>query len=137
VETAIAAILMAIVGLGIASLFSYAARNTASAGDRELAMAVAQHRMEELRNVAFADSTLTATPPSGTSTTATCAGRQYVVVTTITDSNIVSGQATVKTISVQVTPQNGDPSASASGLFGSVTMVSARSAPKIGPYRAL
>jgi Tfp pilus assembly protein PilV len=134
-ETAIAAVLMAIVGLGIASLFSYAAHNTQSAGDRQLAMAVAQQRMEELRNVAFTDSTLTATSVSGTSATTTSASRHYVVVTTITDSNIVNGQATVKTITVQVTPQTGDPLAS--GLFGSVTMVSARSALKIGPYRAL
>jgi len=43
-ETAIALVLMAIVGLGAASLFFYAARNTVSAGDRELAMAVAQQR---------------------------------------------------------------------------------------------
>lgn len=136
-ETAIASVLMAIVGLGIASLFSFAAKNTASAVDRELAMAVAQQQMEKLRNVAFADASLAATSANGTSVNVSSAGRQYVVLTTITDSNFVDDAATVKTIVIQVTPWNGDPASSGSGLFGQVTMVSVRSAQKVGPYRAL
>lgn len=138
-ETAISMVLMAIVGLGIASLFFYAARNTASASDRELAMAVAQQRVEQLRNVAFVDASLTATSTAGTSTTVTRAGRQYSIVTRIIDSDVINGQPTVKTIQVRVTPLS-DGSAWATtvtSLFGSVTLVSQRTALSMGPNRAL
>ena len=60
-ETAVSMVLLAIVGLGIASIFFFAAKNNVSAGDRELAMAVAQQQMEQLRNVPFTDGTLAAT----------------------------------------------------------------------------
>jgi prepilin-type N-terminal cleavage/methylation domain-containing protein len=138
-ETAIAMVLMAIVGLGVASLFVYAARNTVSAGDRELAMAVAQQTVEQLRNVAFTDASLTATSSSGTSATVTRAGRQYSVVTTITDSNVINGSATAKTISVKVTPLSDGSSwaSTIASVFGSVTLVSQRTALTMGPNRAL
>ena len=82
-ETAIALVLMAIVGLGIMSVLAYSVKSNVSAGDRELAMAVAQQKLEQLRNVAFTDASLTAT--SASPTTLTRAGRTYTVVTTITD----------------------------------------------------
>src|SRR5215475_13250644 len=104
-ETAIALVLMTIVGLGAASLFFYANRNTVSEGDRQLAMAVAQEQMEQLRNVAFTDASLLAT--AGATTTLTRAGRQYTVVTTIEDSNPVNGNPTTKTIWLRVTPALG------------------------------
>jgi len=136
-ETAIALVLMAIVGLGAASLFFFAVRNTVSAGDRELAMAVAQQKIEQLRNVDFSDASLAAT--AGTSTTLTRAGRRYTVLTTIVDSNVVNGQATTKTVTVLVTP-NSDGSAWATNVtsvFGSVTLVWQRTALVMGPNRAL
>lgn len=138
-ETAIALVLMAIVGLGIASVFFYASRYQVSAGDRELAMAVAQQRVEQLRNVAFIDASLTATSPSGTSSTVTRAGRQYSIVTTITDSNVINGQPTTKTITVLVTPQSDGSSwaSTVTSVFGSVTLVSQRTALTMGPNRAL
>src|SRR5438552_19142259 len=83
-ETAIAMVLLAIIGLGIASVFFYAAKNNVSAGDRQLAMAVAQQRMEQLRDLAFTDSNLSATNES--STTVMRAGRSYVVQTSIVDA---------------------------------------------------
>jgi len=136
-ETAIALVLMAIVGLGVASTFVYAAKFNVSAGDRELAMAVAQQRIEQLRNVAFTDSSLAATPSPVTSTVVR-AGRQYSVTTTITDSNVVNGQATAKTIAVKVIPQS-DTATWATGVssyFGAVMLVSERSATSLGPNRA-
>jgi Tfp pilus assembly protein PilV len=136
-ETAIALLLMAVVGLGAASLFFFAVRNTVTAGDRELAMAVAQQKIEQLRNVDFNDPSLAAT--AGTSTTLTRASRRYTVLTTITDSNVVNGQATTKTVTVRVTP-NSETSAWArnvSSVFGSVTLVSQRTALTMGPNRAL
>ena len=138
-ETAIALVLLTIVGLGIASVFFYASKYTVSAGDRELAMAVGQQRIEQLRNVAFLDVSLTATSPSGASSTVIRAGRTYSVLTTITDSNVVNGAATSKTITVQVTPQSDASSwaTSVSSVFGSVTLVCNRTALTVGPNRAL
>ena len=128
-ETAIALVLMAIVGLGAASLFFYAARNTVTAGDRDLAMAVAQQKIEQLRNVEFTDASLAAT--AGTTTTIGRADRSYTVLTTIADTT-----ATTKTITIRVTPIN-EQSAWArniTSLFGSVTLVSQRtSSLTVGP----
>jgi Tfp pilus assembly protein PilV len=104
-ETCIAMVIMLVAVLASAALFAYSIGNNSSAGDRELAMAVAQQRIEQLRNVTFTDSTLTATVTSGTSTTLRRAGRDYTVVTTIADSNVIDGLPTQKTITVQVTPQ--------------------------------
>jgi len=132
-ETAIALVLMAVVGLGAASLFFFAVRNTVSAGDRELAMAVAQQKIEQLRNVDFADASLAAT--AGTSTTLTRAGRSYTVLTTIVTSNVVNGQPTTKTITVRVTPDSDGATwaRNVTSVFGSVTLVWQRSALTIGP----
>lgn len=134
-ETAIALVLMAVVGLGAASLFFFAVRNTVSAGDRELAMAVAQQKIEQLRSVDFTDASLAAT--AGTSTTLTRASRSYTVLTTITDSNVVNGQATTKTVTVRVTP-NSDGATWArnvTSVFGSVSLVCQRTAVTMGPNR--
>jgi len=138
-ETAISLLLMAIVGLGAASLFFYSARNLVSAGDREMAMAVGQQRMEQLRNVSFNDASLGATSTEGAAATVIRAGRQYTVRTTITDTNVVSGQATAKTITVKVTPDSEQSTWArvVSSIFGSVTLVSIRSGQNVGPNRAL
>ena len=136
-ECTIALLLMAVVGLGVAAVFSYSIKNNVSAGDRELAMAVAQQRVEQLRNVAFTDTTLTATATSGTLTSVTRAGRQYSVVTTITDSNVVNGAATTKTITVKVTPNSDGATwaTTVSSIYGSVTLVSTRTSLTMGTYR--
>lgn len=135
-ETAISMVILAIVGLGLASIFFFAAKNNVSAGDRELAMAVAQQEMEQLRNVAYGDARLAAT--AGDQRTVTRAGRQYVVLTTIENSNVINGSATTKTLTIRVTPWS-DGSAWArtvSSVFGSVTMVSFRTSTTLGPNRA-
>lgn len=134
-ETAIAFVLMMIVGLGVASLFAYAATNTSTANDRQLAMAVGQQRIEELRAVLFTDASLAAT--AGTETNVTSGGRPYLIRTVITDSNVVDGQPTLKTITVRVSPQ-GVGSAWArniTSLFGSVTLTTERSTLLLGPNR--
>lgn len=135
-ETAIALVLMAVVGLGAASLFFFAVRNTVSAGDRELAMAVAQQKIEQLRNVEFNDASLAVT--AGTSTTLTRASRRYTVLTTITSSNVVNGAATTKTVTVRVTPDSDGASWSrnVTSVFGSVSLVWQRTALTMGPNRA-
>ena len=134
-ETTISLLLMCVVGLGATSLFFYTVKNMVSAGDRELAMAVAQQRMEQLRNDSFNNLTATA----GTTSTVSRAGRSYSITTTITDSNVVSGVATMKTISIKVVPDNESSvwARTISGVFGSVTLVTTRSGLSVGPYRAL
>lgn len=143
-ETVIAMVLMTIVGLGVASVFFYAASNTASAADREMAMAVAQQRIEQLRNVAFTDITLAATPASGVTTTVTRAGRIHFIITTIVDSNVVAGNATLKTITIKVVPQasitqeaKNAVASPSSTWFRSVILVSERSSLTVGPNRSL
>ena len=137
-ETAIALVLMTIAALGAASLFYYSVRNTVTAGDRDLAMAVAQQKMEQLRNVDFTDAALTATA-STTPVTITRAGFKYQVYTTISDSNSINGQATTKTITVRAAPvsDTANWSGTITTYFGSVTLVAQRTALTMGPNRAL
>lgn len=130
-ETSISMVLMAIIGLGVAGLFTYAASNTSNAADREMATAVAQQTMEQLKSVMFTDASLTATSSSGTSTTVTRLGREYTVVTIITNS----GSGTSKTITVKVTPQ-ASTTPNVNTIFGSVTLVTTRSAQQMGSNRS-
>ena len=125
IETCVAMVVMMVAALASASLFAYSITNTSGANDRELAMAVAQQRIEQLRNVSFTDTTMAAT--TGTTTTTTRAGRQYTVVTTITDSNTVNGQPTMKAITIQVTPTG--------TALGSVVLRTSRSTNLAGPNR--
>ena len=136
-ETSIAMVLLAIAGLGVAACFFYAAKNNSSARDRELSMAVAQQQMEQFRNASFSDAALNAT--GEVSTTITRAGRRYVVFTTITDTNVQSGTARTKTIQIRVSPWSDSErwARNITGVFGSVTIISQRTAPNIGPNRAL
>ncbi|HXQ69752.1 MAG TPA: prepilin-type N-terminal cleavage/methylation domain-containing protein [Pyrinomonadaceae bacterium] len=138
-ETTVAMVLMAIVGLGVAGLFAYAASNTSNAADREMASAVAQQQMEQLRSVAFTDSSLTATSSGGTTTTVTRLNRSYSVNTTIVNSVLIDSSPTLKTITIKVTPQSASASWSSNvtSIFGSVTLVSTRSCLTTGPNRSL
>lgn len=138
IETTIAMVLMAIVGLGVAGLFTFAAKSTSNAADREMATAVAQQCMEQLRSAAFTDAALTATSASGTTTTVTRLGRQYSVNTIITDSVTVNTLATLKTITVTVTPLSASAtwSTSVNTIFGSVKLVTNRSSLTAGPNRS-
>jgi prepilin-type N-terminal cleavage/methylation domain-containing protein len=138
-ETSIAMVLLAIAGLGVAACFFFAARNNSSARDRELSMAVAQQTMEQFRNASFSDAALNATATDGVSTTTTRGGRQYLVQTTITDTNVQNGTARTKTIQVRVSPWSDSErwARNITTVFGSVTIVSQRTAPNVGPNRAL
>ena len=138
-ETSIAMVLLAIVGLGIVSCFFYAAKNNSSARDRELAMAVAQQQMERYRSLAFGDAGLAATPNGGTSVVITRAGRRYQVLTTITDSNLQNGTARTKTIQLRVVPWSDDTvwARNVATVFGSVTIVCVRTAQSLGPNRLI
>lgn len=138
-ETSIAMVLLAVAGLGVAACFFYAAKNNSSARDRELSMAVAQQTMEQFRNASFGDAALNSTVTGGFNSTITRAGRQYRVTTIITDNNFQNGTARTKRIQVQVSPMSSSESwaRNISTVFGSVTIISERTAPNVGPNRAL
>lgn len=120
-EAAFALVVLMVIGLGIASLFTYSIQANVKADDRELGMAIAQKRMEWLRTIPFTTQTrnvafafpnggLQATATAGVSETVTNAGRGYTVTTVITDLSFVpvgnhdAGAATVKRIQISVTP---------------------------------
>jgi Tfp pilus assembly protein PilV len=144
-EAAIALVILMIIGLGIASLFTYAIQANSSADDRELAMAIAQKRMEWLRTIPFTTQTrhvaysypnggLEVTSSTGVSETVTNAGRSYTVLTIIQNVSTVpagnpdAGEPTVKSIQVSVTP------AGAATNFETVTINTQRSTQVTGIY---
>jgi len=135
IETAVSMVVMMIVGLGAASLFVFALGTNNSARDRELSMAVAQQQMERLRSAKFADLNTTVTATGGANKTVASGDRSYTVVTTIADS--VAGNATQKTITVQVTPISANTSGltSIQRVFGGVTLITRRSTLVLGPNR--
>jgi Tfp pilus assembly protein PilV len=142
VETAAALLILMVAGLGAMSLFTYGIRNNAGMKDRELALAVAQKRMEWLRGIPFNPNTRavayrypTATDPSagglaataGVSETETNAGRIYTVTTVITNDGGASDADSVsKTITVTVTPRG------SSAVVGRVTLVAQRTILSVG-----
>ena len=144
-EAAIAMVILMIIGLGIASLFTYAIQANSNADDRELSMAIAQKRMEWLRTIPFTTQTrhvaysypdggLEATSTSGVSETVTNAGRSYTVITVISNLSTVpvgnpdAGEPTVKRIQVSVTPLG------AATAFETVTLTTQRSTQVVGMY---
>ena len=144
-EAAIALVILMVIGLGIASLFTYSIQANSRADDRELAMAIAQKRMEWLRTIPFTTQTrgvaysypnggLAATATAGVTENVTNAGRGYTVTTTIQDLNFVpagnpdAGAVTLKRIQISVTP------AVATTGFDTVTIYTQRSTQVTGNY---
>ena len=144
-EAAIALVILMIIGLGIASLFTYAIQANSNADDRELSMAIAQKRMEWLRTIPFTTQTrhvaysypnggLEVTSTSGVTETVTNAGRSYTVRTIISDLSTVPagnpdvGEPTSKRIQVSVTPLG------AATAFETVTITTQRSTQVVGMY---
>lgn len=131
IETSIALVVMMVVGLGAASLFFYALGANTTARDRELSMAVAQQQMERLRNTEFSSLEATVTAIGGANKTEVSAGRSYDVATTIAQT--FAGNATQKTITVQVTPRGDTVLTGITRVFGGVTLVTVRSSNGVGP----
>ena len=127
IETCIAMLIMFIAVLGSVSLFAYSIQNNSGATDREMAMAVAQKQMEQLRNVAFTDASLADTGANYVNSTLTRAGRAYSVSTRVVHSNVVEGAPTVKTITIQVNPTGSN--------LGAVTLRAVRTTNLNGPNR--
>ena len=138
IETTISLVSMMIVGLGAASLFFFAVNYNSSASDRQLAMGVAQKRMEWLRDIPFTTTTrslayaqggLASTGENGVTETFSNGNRNYTVVTTITDlKNDPAGNPVLKKITLQVTPQG------ANNNLGSVILTSIRATTLKGTF---
>jgi type II secretory pathway pseudopilin PulG len=136
IETAIALVVMMIVGLGAAALFFFASNYNSGASDRQLAMGVAQKRMEWLRDIPFTSTTrtlayaqggLAATGANGVTETFENGSRRYTVVTTITDlASDAGGRPTLKQITLRVTPQG------PASTLGTVTLTSIRATTVLG-----
>jgi len=144
-EAAFSLIILMIIGVGVAPLFTYAIKANSNANDRELSMAIAQKRMEWLRTIPFTAQTrhlafsypnggLEVTSAAGVNETVTSAGRSYTVNTVIQNLSVVpvgkpdAGEPTVKSIKVSVTP------AGAASTFETVSVTTQRSTQVTGSY---
>jgi Tfp pilus assembly protein PilV len=143
-ETVIALLILMVAGLGVASLFAYSITNNSRTRDRELAMAVAQTRLEYLRSIPFdvttraqaynypragnqASGGLAATGAGGVTEDVVAGGRPYRVVTVITnDGGVADASSSSKTITVTVAPL-GD-----TGNLGRVRLAARRAAVMVG-----
>ncbi len=110
-ETAIALLVMMVVGLGASSLFTYAVRYNAGAAERSMALAVAQQQLEALRAVPLTDPLLAATSDADICTQAApcqSGNESFTSTKTITDTMNVTvagvSRSTMKTITLSVTP---------------------------------
>ena len=95
IETSIALLVMMVALLALASLFTYGINYNSAAQVRAVAMAVAQQRMERLRQGVF-DEVVSASEPDVAS-----AGYHFAVSTNVSTSG------NLRTVTVTVTPQAG------------------------------
>ncbi len=134
VEVCIALLILLIASLGVATAFAFSIHNNSSAGDRAMAVALAQQRMEQLRNLDFNNAALAATA-NPVVENVTSGGRPFRVTTTITNIDTDTSAAaaalapTGKTIRIDVTPGGN----SKTWANGTVTLLTSRSAFSSGP----
>ena len=112
-EGVIAMVLMLIVALGSASLFSYSIHNNSGGTDRATSLAIAQQGVERLRGARFnsvaTDASLTAGPPAVS--TVVRDGRQFSLTVAIDDDPStqaieVNAATNLKGITVTVVPRS-------------------------------
>lgn len=131
IETSIAMVVMLVVGLAAASLFTWAVTYNSGAANRDLATLLAQQRMEWLRTIPFDADTrdlalgsggLGATAAGGVTETSVMSGGQpFDVTTTVVDVlDDPAGAPVLKRITVRVMPSGAGPA------LGGVTLVTLR-----------
>jgi Tfp pilus assembly protein PilV len=131
-EVTIALVLMMIVALGSASLFTFSIYNNSAGSDRASALAIAQEALETFRSAQF-DPTATSTLLAGGTTVQTNivrSGRVFVLTKTIDDDPSttavdINTASTLKLITVSVTPQSIG-QGWGSGTTGTVTLMTQR-----------
>ncbi|HEY8188937.1 MAG TPA: prepilin-type N-terminal cleavage/methylation domain-containing protein [Pyrinomonadaceae bacterium] len=105
IEASIALVILMIAGLGVVSVFTYSIQYNSGGNDRAVAISIAQQQMEQFRSVSFTDPVLAVSGPTVLSPNTVSNGRSYRVTKTITGSNNnVSGNPTLKTITIRVDP---------------------------------
>ncbi|MEP6743808.1 MAG: prepilin-type N-terminal cleavage/methylation domain-containing protein [bacterium] len=122
-EAVIALLLMLIVALGSASLFSFSIYNNSGGSDRAVSLAIAQQAMEALRGATFNSTTTDARLNAGTVTQNGVLrdGRSFTVTRTVADVS-----TTLKSITITVRSQS-IVTGWASGAGGTITLISQRS----------
>ncbi|HEV8366514.1 MAG TPA: type II secretion system protein [Pyrinomonadaceae bacterium] len=131
-EVTIALVLMMIVALGSASLFSFSIYNNSAGSDRASALAIAQEAFETLRSAQFDPTTTSALLAGGSSVQSNIvrSGRVFVLTKTIDDNPSttavdVNTASTLKLITVSVTPESIG-RGWGSGNTGTVTLMTQR-----------
>lgn len=131
-EAVIAMLLMTIIALGSASLFSYSIYNNSGASDRNTSIAIAQEALELLRTAQFNSTGTAATLAGGsTSQNGIVRGERTFNLTKVIDDdpntagNQVNAASNFKTITITVTPWA--PRSWAVGAGGTVTLITQRS----------
>jgi len=131
-ETTIALVLMMIVALGSASLFSFSIYNNSGASDRTASLAIAQQALEAIRNARF--STTVTDPILNAGTVVQNGiirdGRTFNLTRVVDDDPTTAAvdvipTSTLKGITVTVTGQSTG-SGWASGAGGTVTLITRR-----------
>jgi Tfp pilus assembly protein PilV len=128
IETAIALLVMMIVMLGVASVFAFAVFNNSNGTDRAQTLAVAQQRLETLRNLKFSDVAMDDDLKAGDHTLTVRrgqgdeAGRKYKIDWTVVDNET----QTLKTITVNVTPITAGPAWASLPSWATVSIVTQR-----------
>jgi prepilin-type N-terminal cleavage/methylation domain-containing protein len=125
-EVVIALVIMMIAALGAAVLYAYAINYNSGAYDRTLAHAVAQRQLESLRRVSFSNLVTPAQPEPDI----VSAGRSFGIVTTVCSDASCGGSATLKKITIQITPR----SAGAIWVRSALRIDTLRAVPTTGDY---
>ncbi len=116
-------LLMLIVALGSASLFSFSIYNNSGGSDRAVSLALAQQAMEALRGANFNGTTTDARLNAGTvvQNGVLRDGRSFTLTRTVTDNS-----ASLKTITITSSSQS-IVTGWAAGAGGTITLISQRS----------
>ena len=131
-EACIALLLMMVVALGSASLFSFSIYNNSGGSDRATSMAIAQEALERLRSAEFSSTATDATLVGGTTVQNGVVrdGRTYRLTRTIDDDPTstavdVNAATNLKSITVAVMPERIG-GGWAFGAGGTVTLITQR-----------
>jgi len=131
-EACIALLLMMVVALGSASLFSFSIYNNSGGSDRATSMAIAQEALERLRSAEFSSTTTDTSLTGGTTVQAGVVrdGRTYQLTRTIDDDPTTTAVDVIATsnfkgITISVLPERIG-GGWAFGAGGTVTLVTQR-----------
>lgn len=127
-EITFALLLLMFVSLGAIGMFIHAVKYNTGADDRAIAIAIAEEKMEEIRGLPFNDALLAETAAGGVlydPDPTVRVGRSFSVRRIVVDES-----ATLKKITVRVTPQG------ANGQWAKtpVEVVTRRASTEVGPY---